>query len=91
MIATATSKTKRRIWTNRRVNKIKWEAWDVWLPRRVRRRWPAIILAESRTVKVPGRIILLMVSIKTIKGIKRLGVLKGTKCANICLVLLTQP
>jgi len=64
---------------------------EVWLPRSVNRRWPAIILAERRTVRVPGRITLLMVSIKTINGISKLGVLKGTKWANIWFMLLIQP
>lgn len=50
-----------------------------WFPNKVRSRWPAIMFADSRTVRVPGRMTLLMVSIKTMKGIKRLGVLKGTK------------
>jgi hypothetical protein len=44
------------------------------LPNRVRRRCPAIILAANRTAKVPGRMILLIVSINTIKGIKTGGV-----------------
>jgi hypothetical protein len=60
-------------------------------PNKVRRRWPAIILADRRTAKVPGRIILLIVSIITIKGIKIEGVPCGTKCANICFVLLIHP
>jgi hypothetical protein len=46
----------------------------IWLPRRVRRRCPAIRLAVSRTERVKGRIILLIVSIKTINGIRRTGV-----------------
>lgn len=60
-------------------------------PSKVNKRWPAIILAESRTAKVPGRIIFLIVSINTIKGIKTGGVPCGTKCANIWFVLLTHP
>jgi len=42
---------------------------------------PAIILAAKRTAKVKGRIIDLMISIKTIKGINTLGVPLGTKWA----------
>jgi len=42
-------------------------------------------------VRVPGRIIFLIVSMRTINGMSRLGVLTGTKWANICLVLLSQP
>lgn len=41
--------------------------------------------------RVPGRIILLIVSIHTIKGIKIPGVPIGTKCANIWVVLLIHP
>lgn len=61
------------------------------LPSNVNKRWPAIILADKRTARVPGRIIFLIVSIITIKGIRTEGVPWGTKCANICLVLLIQP
>lgn len=61
------------------------------MPSRVSNKWPAIILAESRTANVPGRIIFLIVSIKTINGIRTGGVPWGTKWANICLVLLIQP
>ena len=60
-------------------------------PSRVNKRCPAIILAESRTARVPGRITLLIVSIKTIKGIRTGGVPCGTKCANMCWVLLNHP
>lgn len=61
------------------------------MPRRVRRRWPAIILAESRIAKVPGRIIFLIVSIQTIKGIRIGGVPWGTKWVNIWFILINQP
>lgn len=61
------------------------------LPRRVRRRWPAIILAVNRTANVPGRIIFLIVSIHTINGINTAGVPWGTKWANICWVLFNHP
>ena len=60
-------------------------------PNNVSNRWPAIMLAASRTANVPGRIIFLTVSIKTINGIRTPGVPWGTKCANICCVWLTQP
>lgn len=52
---------------------------------------PAIILAVSRTANLPGRIMFLIVSIKTINGIRRFGVPFGTKCANIEFVLLNHP
>lgn len=60
-------------------------------PNNVNRRCPAIILAVNRTAKVPGRIIFLIVSIQTIKGINTDGVPWGTKWANMCWVLLIQP
>lgn len=60
-------------------------------PRRVISKCPAIILADSRTAKVPGRIIFLMVSIQTIKGIRIGGVPWGTRWANIWIVLLIHP
>ena len=54
-------------------------------------KWPAIILADNRTAKVPGRIIFLIDSINTIKGIKILGVPCGTKWVNIWFKFLIQP
>ena len=61
------------------------------LPKRVRRRCPAIIFAANRTARVPGRITFLTVSIKTMKGIKGPGVPEGTRWANMCWVWCTQP
>lgn len=43
-------------------------------PNKVNNKCPAIIFAASRTARVPGRIILLMVSIHTINGISTAGV-----------------
>jgi len=43
-------------------------------PNKVNNKCPAIILADNRTAKVPGRITFLIVSIRTIKGIKTGGV-----------------
>jgi len=60
-------------------------------PNKVNSKCPAIMLADSRTASVPGRITFLIVSINTIKGISTEGVPCGTKCANICLVLLNHP
>jgi hypothetical protein len=62
-----------------------------WFPNSVIRRWPAIILAVSRTAKVNGRMIFLIDSIKTINGIKAGGVLCGTKWANMCFEWLIHP
>jgi hypothetical protein len=61
------------------MNRIKDLEEVVLLPKRVKRRCPAIILAVRRTVRVPGRIILLIDSINTINGIRIFGVLKGTR------------
>jgi len=75
----------------RRVAKIELLAKAVWLPKRVRRRCPAIMLADSRMARVPGRIVLLIVSMITMKGISAEGVPWGTKWANIELVKFTHP
>ena len=48
-------------------------------------KWPATILAASRTDKVIGRIIFLTISINTIKGINTIGVPKGTRWARNAL------
>jgi len=64
---------------------------EVWFPNNVINKCPAIILADNRTAKVPGRIILLIDSIKTIKDINTVGVFCGTKWMNIWLVWLIQP
>lgn len=60
-------------------------------PRRVNKRWPAIMLAVNRIASVPGRIIFLIVSMHTIKGIRTGGVPWGTRWANMCIVLLIHP
>jgi len=61
------------------------------LPNKVNNRWPAIILADSRTARVPGRIIFLMDSINTINDIRADGVPWGTKWASMCLVKFNHP
>jgi hypothetical protein len=48
-------------------------------PRRVIKRWPAIILAVNRMAKVKGRINKLIVSMITIKGINKRGVPWGVR------------
>lgn len=60
-------------------------------PNNLIKRCPAIIFAVSRTANLPGRIKLLIVSIKTMKGIKIAGVPVGTMWDNIFFVLLIQP
>ena len=52
-----------------------------WPPKRTSRRWPATILAASRTARATGRTNSLIVSIITINGIRALGVPSGTRCA----------
>ena len=74
----------RRIWATRSRERREYCREGPVLPRRVSRRCPAIIFAASRTAKVPGRITFLMVSIKTIRGIKGPGVPAGTRWANMC-------
>jgi len=49
------------------------------------------MLADNRIASVPGRIILLIVSIHTMKGISRGGVPIGTRWANMWIVLLVHP
>lgn len=49
-------------------------------------KWPAIIFAVNRIARVIGRIIFLMVSIHTIKGIKIGGVPCGIRWENILFV-----
>lgn len=90
-MATADSRTRRAIWAliSREI-KAKESEGPV-LPKRVRRRCPAIIFAVSRTARVPGRIKFLIVSIHTIKGIRTAGVPWGTRWANICWEWLIQP
>ena len=59
--------------------------------RRAIRRCPATILADSRIERVMGRIILLIISIITIKFIKALGVPKGVRWVIMFLNLFFQP
>jgi hypothetical protein len=49
------------------------------LPRRDISRWPAIILAVSRTERVMGRMRFLISSIITIRGSRRRGVPCGVR------------
>ena len=91
MIATAVSKVSNNNWATIKRDTINIESEFPVFPNRVNNKWPAIMLADSRTANVPGRIIFLIVSIKTIKGINTGGVPCGTKWANICFVLLIQP
>lgn len=47
---------------------------------KVKSKYPAIILAANRTVKVPNRMIFLIFSIHTIKDIKTGGVIRSIIC-----------
>ena len=49
------------------------------------------MLAARRIARVPGRMTLLIVSIKTISGMRGPGVPVGTRWASICRVWLMQP
>lgn len=74
MIDTADSKVKRRICVIIKIQiKVEGRPAPVF-PKRVISKCPAIILAVNRTARVPGRIIFLIVSMQTIKGIKIPGV-----------------
>lgn len=74
-MATADSKIKSITWIAKRILTKETPATVVWLPNKVIKRWPAIMLAARRTARVPGRITFLIVSIKTIKGMSATGVL----------------
>jgi len=92
IIATAISSVKRIIGVVTIIGSVKKLSFEAtWLPNSVINRWPAIILAVRRIASVAGRIILLVVSINTIKGIRAGGVPCGIKCANIWLGVLSQP
>lgn len=60
----------------------------IWLPSKVSNKWPAIILAARRTDRVIGRIMFLIISIITMKGIKGAGVPIGTRWARNSVMLL---
>lgn len=54
-------------------------------------RWPAVILAVSRTPSAMGRINRLTVSIKTMNGISGVGEPSGSMWANVEVVLVVRP
>ena len=60
-------------------------------PSNVSSKCPAIIFAVRRTASVPGRIMLLIVSMITINGINMVGVPWGNKCSNMWFVFLIHP
>jgi hypothetical protein len=79
MRATAVSKIIRRACAAKVKLKIMRDLLGRRLLNRVSRRCPAIILAASRTERVIGRIMFLISSIITMKGINGAGVPKGTR------------
>lgn len=54
-------------------------------------RWPAVILAVSRTPSAMGRMNRLMVSIRIIKGISGVGDPSGSMWASVEDVLVVRP
>ena len=85
--ATANSKIESKIWAIKIKGREKKAApIKVDLNKEIKR-WPAIILVDSRIANVPGRIRFLIVSIKTIKGINRRGVFWGIKWIRILVML----
>lgn len=54
-------------------------------------RWPAVMLAVSRTPNATGRMNKLMVSIRIIKGIKGVGEPSGNMWASVDDVLVVSP
>lgn len=91
MIATADSKVSKRICVINSNDTIIVDKDGPVFPNKVINKCPAIIFAANRTAKVPGRIIFLIVSIHTIKGISTGGVPWGTKWANIWFVWFNHP
>jgi len=91
MKATAVSKINNASWIKIKIEINRRDMEDPVFPNKVKIKWPAIMLADKRTAKVPGRIIFLIVSIQIIKGIRMEGVPEGTKCVNMWLVLLIHP
>ena len=91
MKATADSKVRSKICVEIKEISTMFLAEAVWLPNKVISKCPATILAIKRTARVRGRIMFLIDSIKTINGMRILGVLWGTKCANMCFIWLNQP
>jgi hypothetical protein len=90
-MATAASRINRRICAAIRIVSKVWFIAGPLFPRRVSRRWPAIMFAVNRTARVPGRIRFLMVSMMTMNGINIVGVPCGTRCSNMWFVFLIHP
>ena len=91
MIDTANSNINNKIWTISKKTVIYIIILILVFPSNVNNKCPAIIFAVRRIVKVPGRIMFLMVSIHTINIINKEGVPWGTRWVNICCVLISHP
>lgn len=91
MKATPNSSEDKILWI--KINKItsKKDLFCIKFPIRVSRRWPETILAIKRILKVKGRMIFLIISIRTINLIKAVGVPLGTRWLNIFLVKFVHP
>lgn len=89
-MATADSRVSRSICTNSMKGRESRLMFGPWFPKRVIKRWPAIIFAAKRTDRVNGRIIFLIVSIHTINIINIEGVPWGTMWANMWTVCVHQ-
>lgn len=90
-MATADSNPNKAIWTTNKPPTIKSPNAAPVLPNKVISKCPATIFAINRTAKVPGRMMLLTVSMHTINGINTEGVPGGTKWASMWKVWLIQP
>lgn len=91
MTATAVSSRRRVIWLVIRAGSRDVGFLALCSLRIVRSRWPAIMLAASRTARVPGRITFLIVSIHTMKDIRNGGVPCGTMWIIMWLKFLIHP
>jgi hypothetical protein len=83
MIATAVSRIKRRIYAVISTVKIVCLIDCPLLPSKDNSRCPAIMFAVNGTASVPGRMMLLIVSMMTINDINIDGVPCGTRCSNM--------
>lgn len=91
MKATAISNPLNIIWEKKIIGLAINGNWVKADARRTMSKCPAIILAANRTARVIGRIKALIVSIKTINGIKAVGVPCGIKWVSRLEVLFNQP
>lgn len=91
MVATAVSSTISNTCADNSIGNIILVTLFPWFPINVINKWPAIMFAISRTERVIGRIMFLIVSIITMNIIKAGGVPNGTRWENIIMVELIHP